>query len=200
MNHRTGAIPLIVVALLVGACSDDDSSPPITTPHATTTTVSTTIATTTASTAAVEAERDEASAAAESVTGPFDLDAFAAAWVSGDGDQIRSFYTDDAVMMPFGHILSTLEDHPMPEYWDVSGPDIDREAAEHDGAILEIFDVRRIGNMVVSTGQYTFPADLFPILADTVIVTADIWHLRDGKIWRHFADFEVYVDGNLIEM
>jgi ketosteroid isomerase-like protein len=31
-------------------------------------------------------------------------------------------------------------------------------------------------------------------------VTADIWHLRDGKIWRHFADFEVYVDGNLIEM
>jgi hypothetical protein len=192
--------PFALVVLLFAACSGDDSSPPITTPHATTTTVSTTIATTTASTAAVEAERDEASAAAESVTGPFDLDAFAAAWVSGDGDQIRAFYTDDAVMMPFGHILSTLEDHPMPEYWDVSGPDIDREAAEHDGAILEIFDVRRIGNMVVSTGQYTFPADLFPTLADTVIVTADIWHLRDGKIWRHFADFEVYVDGNLIEM
>ena len=54
--------------------------------------------------------------------------------------------------------------------------------------------------MVITTGQYTFPADLLPTLADTVIVTADIWHLRDGKIWRHFADFEVYVDGNLIEM
>ena len=129
MNRGTGAIPLIVIALVVGACSEDDSSPPITEPHAATTTVSTTIATTTASTAAVEAERYEASDAAENVTGPFDLDAFTAAWVSGDGDQIRAFYSDDAVMMPFGHILSTLKDHPMPEYWDVSGPDIDREAA-----------------------------------------------------------------------
>ena len=153
--------------------------------------------------AAVEVERDELKASSETATGqdePFDLDAFAVASGSGDADQIRAFYTDDAVMMPFGHILSTLDSHPMPEYWDVAGPDMDREAAEHAGAAFEFLDFNQIGNMVVSTGQWTFPEDLYPDLADTVIVTTDIQHLRDGKIWRHFADFEVYVDGNLIEM
>jgi hypothetical protein len=131
---------------------------------------------------------------------PFDLDAFAAAWGSGDADQIRAFYTDDAVMMPFGHILSTLNSQPMPEYWDVSGPDMDREADQHDGAVFEFLSADQIGNMVVTTGQWTFPEDLFPDLADTVILAADVQHLRDGKIWRHFADFEVYADDNLIEM
>lgn len=201
MRTRNGLVALAVLALAISACSGDDSSPPPTTPQTTVTTVTTTIATTTASTTLGDAEHDASPSVAENVAEPFDLDAFAAAWVSGDGDQIRAFYTDDAVMMPFGHILSTLNNHPMPEYWDVSGPEIDREATQHDGAILEIFDVRQIGNMVVTTGQYTFPADLFPNLpADTVIVTADIWHLRDGKIWRHFADFEVYANDNLIEM
>ncbi len=129
-----------------------------------------------------------------------DLDAYADAWGSGDADRIRAFYTDDAVMMPFGHILSTLSGHPMPEYWDVAGPDMDREAAEHEGGTFRFHDVRVFGNMVVTTGEWTFPEDLFPDAGSTVIETADVWHLRDGKIWRHFADFEVYVDGELIEM
>ena len=106
-------------------------------------------------------------------------------------------------MMPFGHILSTLKDHPRPEYWDLSGPDIDREAAEHDGAILEIFDVRRIGNMVVTTGQYTFPAGVpdtdvpWPIamLADGAQVASGVDNgIGDAEIpfcifkinWIHF--------------
>jgi hypothetical protein len=131
---------------------------------------------------------------------PFDLDALATAWGSGDADQIRAFYTDDAVMMPFGHILATLNSHPMPEYWDVSGPDMDREADQHEGGTFEFFDANQIGNMVVTTGQWTFPEGLFLDSAETVIKATDIWHLRDDKIWLHFTDFEVYVDGNLIEM
>lgn len=131
---------------------------------------------------------------------PFDIEAFAEAWGSGEPDQIRPFYTDDAVIMPFGHILSTLTGRPMPEYWVVSGPDIDREAAEHAGGTLEFFDVDQIGDMVVATGQWTFPPGLFPNSEGTVIRTTDIWHLRDGKIWRHFTDFQVYVDGDLIDM
>jgi hypothetical protein len=131
---------------------------------------------------------------------PFDLEAFAEAWGSGDADQIRPFYTDDAVIMPFGHILSTLTSRPMPEYWVVSGPDIDREAAEHVGGTLEFFDVEQIGDMVVATGQWTFPPGLFPNSEGTVIKTTDIWHRRNGKIWRQFTDFQVYVDGDLIDM
>lgn len=153
--------------------------------------------------AAAEAERDELSAATADLADqstPFDLDAIATAWGSGDADEIRAFYTDDAVMMPFGHILATLGNHPVPEYWDVAGPDMDREALEHEGGTFEYLTVDRIGNMVVATGQWTFPEALDPSLADTVIQTADIWHLRGDKIWRHFADFEVYVGGNLIDM
>lgn len=131
---------------------------------------------------------------------PIDLEAFAEAWGSGDADQIRAFYTDDAVMMPFGHILDTLNGHPMPEYWDVSGPDMDREAAQHAGGTIEFFDANQIGNMVVTTAQWTFPEGLFRDSEVTVIKGTDIWHLRDGKIWRHFTDFEVYVNGELIDM
>lgn len=131
---------------------------------------------------------------------PFDFDAFERAQGSGDADQIRAFYTDDAVMMPFGHILATLSSHPMPEYWDVSGPDMVREAAEHEGGIFEFFDARQNGNMVVTTGQWTFPEGMFPDSAQTVIKTTSILHLRDEKIWRHFANFEVYVNGELIDM
>ena len=131
---------------------------------------------------------------------PFDLEAFAEASGSGDADQIRAFYTDDAVMMPFGHILATLNDHPMPEYWDVGGPDIDREAAQHAGGTIEFFDANQIGNMVAATYRWTFPEGLFPDSEVTVIKGTDIWHLRDGKIWRHFTDFEVYVNGELIDM
>ena len=131
---------------------------------------------------------------------PFDQGALAAAWGSGDADQIRAFYTDDAVMLPFGHIISTLDRHPMPEYWDISGPDMDREAFEHEGANFEILSNSQIGNMVVATGRWTFPKELYPDLADTVIQTADVMHLRDGKIWRHIGSFEVYVGGNLMDL
>jgi ketosteroid isomerase-like protein len=139
-----------------------------------------------------------ASAAESGPAAPFDLDAFAAAWGSGDADQIRAFYTDDAVMMPFGHILASLSDHPMPEYWDVSGIDMDREAAEHSEGTFEIFTVEQIGNMLVGTGQWTFHQGSG--LEDTVIKATDIMHLRENKIWRHFTDFEIYVAGDLIEM
>ena len=132
--------------------------------------------------------------------GALDLVALADAWGSGDADQIRAFYTEDAVMVPFGHILSQLSDHPMPEYWDVSGPDIEREAAEHEGGTFEFIEARQIGNMLVATGQWTFPEGLFPDSELTVIKTADVTHLRDGRIWRVFSDFEVYVDGQLMEM
>jgi hypothetical protein len=129
-----------------------------------------------------------------------DLEGLAAAWGSGDVERIKAYYRDDAVMMPFGHILSTLSDHPMPEYWDMSGPDLVREAAEHDGANLEILTANQIGNMIVTTGQWTFPEGMFPDSELTVIKTADVTHLRGGEIWRVFGDFEVYVDGELVEM
>lgn len=146
-------------------------------------------------------ERDALAEEIESAgTEPFDLDAFAAAQGSGDADLIRPFYTDDAVIMPFGHILSTLGDHPMPEYWDVSGPDMDREAAEHHGGTFNVLSTEQNGNMVATTGQWTFPAGMFPDSEKTIIRTASVSHLRDGKIWRAFLDFEVYVDGELIDM
>ena len=149
----------------------------------------------------VTVERDDlAGQLAAELDRPFDLEAFASAQGSGDADQIRAFYTEDAVMMPFGHILATLSDHPMPEYWDVGGPDMDREAAEHEGATFEFLDVAQNGNMVVTTGQWTFPEGMFQDSESTVIMTASVSHLRDGKIWRQFADFEVYVDGELISM
>lgn len=184
MKTRIGIVALAASALVVGACGSGESTNPDTTMGTTTSAVEATVETVTAP----ELRRAE----------PFDLDAFAAAWGSGDADQIRAFYTDDAVMMPFGHILSRLGGHPMPEYWDVSGPDMDREAFEHEGATYEIFTTEQNGNMVVTTGQWTFPEGSDN--EGTVIKTADVWHLRDGKIWRLFADFEVYVNGRLIEM
>lgn len=151
--------------------------------------------------AEVTVERDDlAGQLAAEIDVPFDLEAFASAQGSGDADQIRAFYTEDAVMMPFGHILATLSDHPMPEYWDVGGPDMDREAAEHEGGTFELLDAAQNGNMVVTTGQWTFPQGMFQDSESTVIMTASVSHLRDGKIWRQFADFEVYVDGELIDM
>ena len=177
---------LCMITLAVGACGSGESSTADTTMQTTTSAVDETVKTLTAP----ELIRAE----------PFDVAAFAAAWGSGDADQIRTFYTDDAVMMPFGHILSTLSGHPMPEYWDIAGPDMDREAAEHDGATFEILSLTQNGNMVVTTGQWTFPEDRYPNLADTVIQTASIMHLSGDKIWRVFGDFEVYVDGKLIEM
>lgn len=134
------------------------------------------------------------------MVGALDLAAYADAWGSGDADAIRAFFTDDAVMVPFGHMLSQLSDRPMPEYWDVSGPDMEREAAEHEGGTFEFIEARQIGNMLVATGQWTFPEGLFPESELTVIKTADVMHLKDGKIWRIFSDFEVYVDGELMEM
>ncbi len=149
----------------------------------------------------VTGERDDLAQQIEAaLVEPFDLDAFEVAQGSGDADQIRAFYTDDAVMMPFGHILATLNSHPTPEYWDVSGPDMVREAAEHEGGTFEFFDIRRNGNMIVTAGQWTFPEGMFPDSAQTIIKTTSILHLRDGKIWRHFADFEVYVNGELMDM
>ena len=155
-------------------------------------------------------ERDELVEAAEASRGQsgdpinavdeVDLESLAAAWGSGDVERIRAFYSDDAVMMPFGHILSTLSDHPLPEYWDIGGPDLVREAAEHEGATLEVLTANQIGNMIVTTGQWTFPAGMFPDSELTVIKTADVSHLRGGEIWRVFGDFEVYVDGELVEM
>mgnify|MGYP001825831688 FL=1 len=151
--------------------------------------------------AEVTVERDDfAGQLAAEIDRPFDLEAFASAQGSGDADQIRAFYTEDAVMMPFGHILATLSDHPMPEYWDVGGPDMDREAAEHEGGTFEFLDATQNGNMVVTTGQWTFPEGMFQDSESTVIMTASVSHLRGGKIWRQFGDFEVYVDGELIDM
>jgi hypothetical protein len=97
-------------------------------------------------------------------------------------------------------MLSKLDSHPMPEYWDVSGPDMDREAAQHEGGTFEVLDASQNGNMVVTTGQWTFPEGMFPDSELTVIKTTSIVHLRDGLIWRHFTSFEVYVDGELVDM
>ncbi|HSB85431.1 MAG TPA: nuclear transport factor 2 family protein [Ilumatobacteraceae bacterium] len=136
----------------------------------------------------------------ESRSHAFDLDAFAAAWGSGDANQIRAFYTEDAVVIPFGHMLNALSSHPMPEYWDVSGPAMDREAGQHKGGTYTFLEAKQIGDMMVATGQWTFPEGLFPTSADTVIKATDIMHLRDGKIWRQFTDFQVYVDGKLTDV
>jgi hypothetical protein len=130
-----------------------------------------------------------------------DLDAFAEAWASGDADQIRAFYTEDAVIMPFGHLLPTLhDDDPALEFWDVSGADLEREAAEHAGARMEILNATRVGDIVVDTVRWTFP-DGFPSVPDgTVITGGEVLHLRDGLIWRQFTDFEVFVNGELVEI
>jgi hypothetical protein len=80
-----------------------------------------------------------------------DLNAFAQAWGSGDADHIRAFYTEDAVIVPFGHLLPTLhDDDPALEFWDVSGADLEREAAEHAGARMEILSATRVGDIVVT--------------------------------------------------
>ena len=100
MRTRNALVTLATLALAINACNGDGSSPPPTTPQTTMTTVTTTIATTLASATLGAAERDASPSVAEDVAEPFDFDAFAAAWGSGDGDQIRAFYTDDAVMMP----------------------------------------------------------------------------------------------------
>jgi hypothetical protein len=77
---------------------------------------------------------------------------------------------------------------------------MDREAAQHEGGTFEFFDARQNGDMMVTTGQWTFPEGMFPDSEATVIKTTSILHLRDRKIWRHFTDFEVYVNGALIDM
>lgn len=56
----------------------------------------------------------------------------------------------------------TLDSHVMAEYWDVSGPDMDREAFQHEGAIFEVVSASQIGNMVVATGRWTFPEERYP--------------------------------------
>lgn len=128
---------------------------------------------------------------------PFDLSAYAKAWGSGDANQIRAFYTHDAIMMPFGHILDTLNSHPQPEYWDMNGPALDREASQHKGATLTILEAKQVGNILVTTIRWTFPKGLFSQSENTVITGGDVMHLRDGKIWREFTSFEVYVNGEL---
>lgn len=124
-----------------------------------------------------------------------DLDAFAKAWASGNADSIRAFYADDAVIAPLGHIVDTLHDNPQPEFWDVSGPDLEREAAQHAGARLEFVDAVRIGDIVVATSRWTFPAGFSGVPEGTVITSGDILHVRDGVIWRQFTDFQVFVNG-----
>ena len=49
---------------------------------------------------------------------------------------------------------------------------------------MEFIEARQIGNMLVMTGQWTFGEGLFPDSGLTVTTTADVTHLRDGKIWR----------------
>jgi hypothetical protein len=141
-----------------------------------------------------------AAAADSAVDIGIDLDAFALAWGSGDADQIRTFYTDDAVIEPLGHLLDTLHADPQAEYWDVSGSDIDREAAQHAGARLEILDAVRVGDIIVDTARWTFPDGFASVPDGTVITGGDILHIRDGLIWRQFTDFQVFVNGEPVEI
>lgn len=129
-----------------------------------------------------------------------DLEGLALAWASGDADQIREFYTEDAVIMPFGHIVGTLHDDPAPEYWDVSGPDLEREAAQHMGATLEYLKAAQVGDIVVATARWTFPESFTAVPADSEITSGDIFHLRDGLIWRQFSDFQAYTAGELVQL
>jgi hypothetical protein len=129
-----------------------------------------------------------------------DLDGLAVAWASGDADQIRAFYTEDAVIMPFGHIVGTLHDAPAPEYWDVSGPDLEREAAQHKGATLEYLEAAQVGDIVVATARWTFPEGFTAVPPDSEITNGDIFHLRDGLIWRQFTDFQAYTEGELVPL
>jgi hypothetical protein len=129
-----------------------------------------------------------------------DLEAFAKAWGSGDADQIRAFYTDDAVIEPLGHLVSTLHENPQTEFWDVSGPDLEREALEHKGATIEYGQAERQGNVVVATFRMTFPEGFPSVPPGTVLSGGDILQLRGDRIWRQFSDFEVYVNGELREL
>jgi len=129
-----------------------------------------------------------------------DLDAFAAAWGSGDADAIRAFYTDDAVIQPLGHLLTTLHDDPQTQFWNIESDEIEGEAADHNGATLEYLTAARIGDVVVTTFRWTFPDGFRGVPPGGEIVGSDIMHVRDGLIWRHFTSFEPWVNGERVDL
>jgi hypothetical protein len=181
-------IVIAVVALVVGACGNSGSDTTI----ASTTTVAETTTTTTpieetdeyqaleAQLAAAEEERDLLAGQSEPAVGaPIDLTAFAEAWSSGDPDQIRTFYTDDAVVMPIG--VDEVQEGKVAGGWGM-GDDIDREAAQHAGGTYEIFNPIR----VVDIATFTWRWDI-----DGFIITgASILHYRDDLIWREYIDYQ----------
>ena len=128
---------------------------------------------------ALTAEFEGATAERTQLGKAIDLSGLAAAWSSGDPDQIRSFYTDDAMIFPIG--VDEVADGTIESGWGM-GEDIDREAAQHFGGTYEIFDAIRVRD----TAMYTWRWDL----SGFIISGADILQYRDDLIWRHYIAYQ----------
>ena len=183
--------PVIVIgalALVIGACGDSGSDTTI----ASTTTAEEVTTTTTpveetdeyraleSQLAGAEEERDLLAEQLEPAIGAaIDLTEFAEAWSSGDPDQIRAFYTDDAVIMPIG--VDEVQDGKVAGGWGM-GDDIDREALQHAGGTYEIFNPIRVGDIAAFTWRWD--------ITGFIITGANILHYRDDLIWREYIDYQ----------
>jgi hypothetical protein len=177
-----------VAALVVGACVGSGSDTTI----ASTTTVAETTTTTTpieetdeyraleSQLAAAEEERDLLAGQSEPAVGaPIDLTDLTEARGSGDPDQIRTFYTDDAVTMPIG--VDEVQEGKVAGGRGM-GDDIDREAAQHAGGTYKIFNPIR----VVDIATFTWRWDIFEFMT----TGASIPHYHDDLIWREYIEYQ----------
>lgn len=124
---------------------------------------------------------DGAPAAGPAIGQTIDLDALAEAWSSGNADQVRAFYTEDARIFPIG--VDEMGDGSLSD----NGPwgmeqDIDREVRQHAGGTYEIFDPVRVRDIATYTWRWN--------IGGFIITGADILHYKDDLIWRQFIDYQ----------
>ena len=125
--------------------------------------------------------RCDSTSSEESTIGEaIDLTAFADAWSSSDPDQVRAFYTDDAVILPIG--VDEVQEGKVAGGWGM-GADIDREVLQHAGGTLEIFNPIRVGDIATYTWRWD--------LGGLIITGADILHFQGDLIWRQFIDYQL---------
>ena len=123
---------------------------------------------------------DSTSSEESTIGEAIDLTAFADAWSSSDPDQVRAFYTDDAVILPIG--VDEVQEGKVAGGWGM-GADIDREVLQHAGGTLEIFNPIRVGDIATYTWRWD--------LSGLIITGADILHFQGDLIWRQFIDYQL---------